>query len=70
MGGGTWAEISADVQNHAVAERRGAERPALCIDKATEGKISLSEYKDAKGEMRPMYALTKNECLYAGGNFC
>ena len=27
-------------------------------------KFALVEYKDAKGEMRPCYSLSKTECLY------
>ncbi len=33
-------------------------------EKINEGNFSLVEYKDAKGEMRPMYELTKLESLY------
>ena len=32
-------------------------------------KFKLVEYKDAKGEMRPMYELTKIECLYIATKF-
>mgnify|MGYP002515629182 CR=1 FL=1 len=32
-------------------------------------KFALVEYKDAKGEMRPCYALTKTECLYIATKF-
>jgi phage regulator Rha-like protein len=31
--------------------------------------FSLVEYKDAKGEMRPCYELTKTECLYVATKF-
>lgn len=31
--------------------------------------FALVEYKDAKGEMRPMYQLTKTECLYVATKF-
>ena len=32
-------------------------------------KFSLVEYTDAKGERRPMYELTKTECLYIATKF-
>ena len=32
-------------------------------------KFALVEYKDAKGEMRPCYSLSKNECLYIATKF-
>lgn len=32
-------------------------------------KFSLVEYKDAKGEMRPCYSLSKTECLYIATKF-
>lgn len=31
--------------------------------------FALVEYKDAKGEMRPMYQLTRSECLYVATKF-
>ncbi|RHV96959.1 hypothetical protein DXA95_04620 [Odoribacter sp. OF09-27XD] len=31
--------------------------------------FTLVEYKDAKGEMRPCYSLTKTECLYIATKF-
>lgn len=37
--------------------------------KVNGGKFSLVEYKDAKGEMRPMYQLNKTECLYVATKF-
>ena len=33
------------------------------------GNFSLVDYKDAKGEMRPCYSLTKTECLYIATKF-
>ena len=32
-------------------------------------KFALVEYKDAKGEFRPCYSLTKTECLYIATKF-
>lgn len=37
--------------------------------KINGGNFSLVEYKDAKGEMRPCYELTKTECLYVATKF-
>ena len=37
--------------------------------KVNGGNFSLVEYKDAKGEMRPCYSLTKTECLYIATKF-
>ena len=38
-------------------------------EKVNGGKFSRVEYKDAKGEMRPCFELTKTECLYVATNF-
>lgn len=38
-------------------------------DKINGCKFALVEYKDAKGEMRPCYELTKTECLYVATKF-
>ena len=37
--------------------------------KVNGGKFSLVDYKDAKGELRPCYSLTKTECLYIATKF-
>lgn len=37
--------------------------------KVNGGNFSLVEYKDSKGEMRPMYILTKTESLYIATKF-
>lgn len=37
--------------------------------KINERNFALVEYKDAKGEMRPMYQLNKTECLYVATKF-
>ena len=37
--------------------------------KVNGGKFSRVEYKDAKGEMRPAFELTKTECLYVATKF-
>ena len=38
-------------------------------EKVNGGKFSRVEYKDAKGEMRPAFELTKLECLYVATKF-
>ncbi len=38
-------------------------------EKINGRKFALVEFKDAKGEMRPMYHLTKTECLYISTKF-
>ena len=38
-------------------------------EKINGRKFALVEYKDAKGEMRPCYSLTKTECLYVATKF-
>ncbi len=37
--------------------------------KINEGNFSLVEYQDKKGESRPCYSLTKEECLYIATKF-
>lgn len=37
--------------------------------KINRRNFALVEYRDAKGEMRPMYQLTKTECLYVATKF-
>ena len=32
-------------------------------------KFALVDYRDAKGELRPCYSLTKTECLYIATKF-
>lgn len=38
-------------------------------EKVNEGKFSLVTYQDKKGETRPCYSLTKEECLYIATKF-
>ncbi|MDE5963381.1 MAG: Rha family transcriptional regulator, partial [Alistipes sp.] len=38
-------------------------------EKVNGRKFALVEFKDAKGEMRPMYQLNKTECLYIATKF-
>ena len=37
--------------------------------KVSQSKFRLAEYIDAKGENRPMYELSKTECLYIATKF-
>ena len=37
--------------------------------KVTQGKFSLSTYKDSTGRTLPCYSLTKTECLYIATKF-
>ena len=60
------AEITGKPHNDVLKAIRAME-PAWV--KVNGGNFSLVEYKDAKGEMRPMYALTKTECLYVATKF-
>lgn len=38
-------------------------------EKVNERKFALVEYQDQKGELRPCYSLTKEECLYIATKF-
>lgn len=60
------AEITGKPHNDVLKAIRAME-PAWV--KVNGGNFSLVEYKDAKGEMRPIYALTKTECLYVATKF-
>lgn len=60
------AEITGKPHNDVLKAIRAME-PAWA--KINGGKFSLVEYKDAKGEMRPMYQLNKTECLYIATKF-
>lgn len=60
------AEISGKPHNDVLKAIRAME-PAW--EKINGGKFSLVTYKDAKGEKRPCYELTKTECLYIATKF-
>lgn len=60
------AEVTGKPHNDVLKAIRSME-PAWV--KVNGGNFSLVEYKDAKGEMRPMFALTKTECLYVATKF-
>jgi len=38
-------------------------------EKVSEGKFSLTYYTDRQGKQRPLYSLTKTECLYIATKF-
>lgn len=60
------AEITGKPHNDVLKAIRAME-PAWA--KVNGGNFSRVEYKDAKGEMRPMYQLNKTECLYVATKF-
>lgn len=60
------AEITGKPHNDVLKSIRVME-PAWT--KVNGGKFSLVEYKDSKGQLRPMYQLTKTECLYVATKF-
>ena len=37
--------------------------------KIAQGNFSLGSYKDANGQLRPCYQLTKTQCLYIATKF-
>lgn len=60
------AEVTGKPHNDVLKAIRAME-PAWV--KVNGGNFSLVKYKDAKGEMRPCYSLTKTECLYIATKF-
>lgn len=60
------AEITGKPHNDVMKAIRKME-PAW--SKINEGNFSLVEYKDKKGETRPCFSLTKEECLYIATKF-
>ena len=60
------AELTGKPHNDVLKAIRAME-PAW--KKVNGGNFSRVEYKDAKGEMRPCYSLTKTECLYIATKF-
>ena len=60
------AEVTGKPHNDVLKAIRAME-PAW--EKVNGGKFSRVEYKDAKGEMRPAFKLTKTECLYVATKF-
>lgn len=60
------AEVTGKNHKHVLRSIRSME-PAW--EKVNGTKFGLVEYTDAKGEKRPMYSLTKTECLYVATKF-
>lgn len=60
------ATLSGKLHSHVMKAIRKME-PAW--EKINQSKFRLVKYKDAKGEMRPCYELTKTECLYVATKF-
>ena len=60
------AEVTGKPHNDVLKAIRAME-PAW--EKVNGGNFSRVEYKDAKGEMRPCFELTKTECLYIATKF-
>ena len=48
---------------------RAIRKMELAWEKVNGSKFTLVEYRDAKGEKRPCYSLTKTECLYIATKF-
>lgn len=60
------AELTCKPHNDVLKAIRAME-PAW--ERITQGKFSLSEYKDSTGRTLPCYELTKTECLYIATKF-
>lgn len=60
------AELTGTPHNDVLKSIRKME-PAW--SKVSQGNFSLAEYIDAQGKPRPMYNLTKTECLYVATKF-
>ena len=60
------AEVTGKPHNDVMKAIRKME-PAWA--KIAQGNFSLGSYKDANGQMRPCYQLTKTECLYIATKF-
>ncbi len=60
------AELTGKQHNHVMRDIRNME-PAW--EKVAESKFGLGSYKDANGQLRPCYQLTKTECLYIATKF-
>ena len=55
------AELTGKQHKHVMRDIRNME-PAW--EKVAQSKFGLGSYKDANGQLRPCYSLTKTECLY------
>ena len=60
------AELTGKSHSHLMRDSRKMEEAWERINRT---KFGLVEYRDAKGELRPCYSLTKTECLYIATKF-
>ena len=60
------AELTGKQHKHVMRDIRNME-PAW--EKVAQSKFGLGSYKDANGQLRPCYFLTKTECLYIATKF-
>ena len=60
------AELTGKQHKHVMRDIRNME-PAW--EKVAQSKFGLGSYKDANGQLRPCYSLTKTECLYIATKF-
>ncbi len=61
-----YTQVTGKQHNHLMRDIRKME-PAW--EKVNGSKFGLVDYRDAKGELRPCYSLTKTECLYVATKF-
>ena len=55
------AEVTGKLHKHLMRDIRNME---AAWEKVNGSKFGLVDYRDAKGELRPCYSLSKTECLY------
>ena len=60
------AELTGKSHSHLMRDIRKMEE---AWERINRPKFGLVEYRDAKGELRPCYSLTKTECLYIATKF-
>ena len=60
------AEVTGKMHKHLMRDIRNME---AAWEKVNGSKFGLVDYRDAKGELRPCYSLSKTECLYIATKF-
>ena len=60
------AEVTGKQHKHLMRDIRNME---AAWEKVNGSKFGLVDYRDAKGELRPCYSLSKMECLYIATKF-
>ena len=60
------AEVTGKQHYHLMRDIRNME---TAWEKVNGTKFGLVDYRDAKGEVRPCYSLSKTECLYIATKF-